>query len=243
MLLACNRERYNTARCWLLTSVSLRRLRVAPVEASTFHLFIPTSVFVPSISSLPLLRRLTSPQHQSIEMESSSCLLERHSDQMSPAEPKPRIWPTLRRFSPFSIISSIRRAWRDYKLGRKLRQEGYEAPGEESETEQTATGTERPKRPNREPGWTFRRDSEYPWKIKRSIQGDIDWRGTWALEVKDIFEVSWVRQKVHDGRRWRWVTLPNAPHWPLPHQDSRPESRSKSVPSVERESGRVGGRS
>lgn len=77
-----------------------------------------------------------------------------------------------------------------------------------------------------EPGWTFRRNHEYPWRIERTIQGDVDWRGTWVLEVKDMFTVNWTRQKIHDGRKWRWVTLPNAPHWPVPNPPSRSSNTS-----------------
>lgn len=93
--------------------------------------------------------------------------------------------------------------------------EGEVQPDPDPKTTDKKTAGPGNKRSGSEPGWTFHRDSEYPWRIERTRQGDVDWRGTWVLEVQDMFSVNWTRQKVHDGRKWRWVTLPDAPHWPV----------------------------
>lgn len=93
--------------------------------------------------------------------------------------------------------------------------EGEVQPDLDTKNDDERTTNPAKKSSGSEPGWTFHRDSEYPWKIERTIQGDVDWRGTWVLEVQDMFSVNWTRQKVHDGHRWRWVTLPDAPHWPV----------------------------
>lgn len=76
--------------------------------------------------------------------------------------------------------------------------------------------TEQPNVPTYGPGWRFRWDKEYPWRIECTVPGDENWRGTWVLEVKDMSEINWVQQKVHDGRGWKEVALPEAPHWHTP---------------------------
>ena len=62
-------------------------------------------------------------------------------------------------------------------------------------------------------GWRCAPGKTYPWWIARTIAGDEDWRGTWVLEVKDLMDVHWCKQTVHDGISWKSVTLPEAPHW------------------------------
>lgn len=84
-------------------------------------------------------------------------------------------------------------------------------------------------------GWRFREGEKYPWRIHRCIPGDQNWRGTWLLEVKDISEVHWSRQIVHDGKSWKSVTLPDAPHWPT--SDQMDEMISECV-RVETEAGK-----
>ncbi|KAK7424787.1 hypothetical protein QQX98_000371 [Neonectria punicea] len=58
---------------------------------------------------------------------------------------------------------------------------------------------------------------EYPWRISKTVQGDVTWRGTWTLEARDRYGLSWERRKIHDGKKWKWENLP-VEHWPFDHQ-------------------------
>lgn len=69
---------------------------------------------------------------------------------------------------------------------------------------------------NNHPGW-HRQRGEYPWRITRTLPGDDNWRGTWTLEVKNLFDVEWDNVKVFDGRKWRLQSLPHV-HWPFPYE-------------------------
>lgn len=104
----------------------------------------------------------------------------------------------------------LRQAWHDYTRGRKLRKQ-------EALVSKT-TEVEQSRPAGYGIGWKFYRGKDYPWRISRTIPGDDNWRGTWVLEVKDISEVHWTRQRVHDGRSWKSVTLPDDPHWPTSAQ-------------------------
>lgn len=106
----------------------------------------------------------------------------------------------------------IRRAWKDFKLGCKIpKQESIFDLRKKPEID-----IKQPKLPTYGLGWQFRWDKEYPWRIDCPIPGDENWKGTWVLEVKDISEVNWTWQEVHNGREWKEVILPDAPYWHNP---------------------------
>lgn len=65
--------------------------------------------------------------------------------------------------------------------------------------------------------WRLQRGKEYPWRIERDIKGDVNWRATWVLEVKDLHDVEWETRRIHDGRKWRWHSIPQG-HWPFPYE-------------------------
>lgn len=102
------------------------------------------------------------------------------------------------------LRARIRQALNDYSRGRKLREVEAVVAEEIDPDKPAGYGI----------GWRYRPGKTYPWRIARTIPGDENWRGTWVLEVKDITDVHWYRQTVHDGRSWKSVTLPEAPHWP-----------------------------
>lgn len=89
----------------------------------------------------------------------------------------------------------------------KSTQTGFDVLGDGDENEAL-----RPIRPHG--GWKAR-GGEYLWRIDNTIHEDVHWRGTWVLEVKDIFEVTWGRRKIYNGKRWKWATIPES-HWPFP---------------------------
>lgn len=91
--------------------------------------------------------------------------------------------------------------------GEKSTQAGFDVLGDGEEDEAS-----RPIRPHG--GWKAQ-GGAYPWRIDNTIHGDVHWRGTWVLEVKDIFEVAWGLRKIHNGERWIWETIPES-HWPFP---------------------------
>jgi hypothetical protein len=102
------------------------------------------------------------------------------------------------------LRATIRQVLNDYSRGRKLRKEEAVVAEEVDPGKPAGYGI----------GWRCSPGKTYPWWIARTIPGDENWRGTWVLEVKDITDVHWYRQTVHDGRSWKSVTLPEAPHWP-----------------------------
>jgi hypothetical protein len=102
-------------------------------------------------------------------------------------------------------------------MGRKIRKhESYFDMRKRAGLPLQITDLDKPKVPTYGAGWRFKWDQEYPWRIECTIPGDENWRGTWTLEVKNMSEVNWISQKVHDGKGWKDVALPAAPHWHNP---------------------------
>ena len=66
-------------------------------------------------------------------------------------------------------------------------------------------------------GWEHREDAAFPWRIKRLVQKEEDWRSVWVLEVKDMWSMDWKRVQEQRGSRWRLGTVPQA-HRPLPYE-------------------------
>ncbi len=92
-------------------------------------------------------------------------------------------------------------------------------------TERKQRGTPRNGRDNRrccrKGGWEYQ-DGEFPWRLERVIQKGENWRGTWVLEVKDLWAMEWKREYYPSGSQWRLRTIPQ-PHWPFPN-DQRPKA-------------------
>lgn len=115
----------------------------------------------------------------------------------------------------------LKQAWVDYKNGRQMRKNLQHEKEQEHQRQNfpvyasesgDARNEPHSRQPKSSPGW-HRQNGAYPWRIEKTIQGDTNWRGTWILEVKDIFDVTWERQKIHDGKKWKMVSIP-ASHWP-----------------------------
>jgi hypothetical protein len=118
-----------------------------------------------------------------------------------------------------AYILILSQAWKDYKRGRDLRRqeqngEQVSRPAKLSNANRNRGGAAQITSPEQEPrhprppapgisdhprcqrrGWK-NTGGEYPWRIERTIPGDGNWRGTWILEVKDMFAMEWDTAKV-----------------------------------------------
>lgn len=162
------------------------------------------------------------------------------ADNQPDSKPKASKQPTKASKRPIFFILS--QAWKDYKRGRDLRRQEQNseqvsrpaklsnANRNQGSAAQIISLEQELKHPQppvsrisdqaqcQREGWK-NTGGEYPWRIERSIPGDGNWRGTWILEVKDMFAMEWETVRVYDGRRWRWESLPHV-HWPFPYKQS-----------------------
>lgn len=127
-------------------------------------------------------------------------------------------------------LAAIRQGWSDYQLGRDVRRETALSQARcidrtrmnDEDNDNDDTEADRCRR-----RWRLRRDQEYPWRIERDIKGDTNWRATWVLEVKDLHDIEWETRRVHDGRKWRWHSIPQG-HWPFPYEKTTPDEAEDS---------------
>lgn len=114
-------------------------------------------------------------------------------------------------------INTIVQAWEDYKIGRRLRKERESLAASEKLNADYQSDIQQ-----RRKGWQRRSEREYPWRIERVIQQDENCRGTWVLEVRDMWDVEWEMVKVYDGKGWRWESVPRS-HWPFMEEKEKGE--------------------
>lgn len=105
----------------------------------------------------------------------------------------------------------IKQSWADFKLGREIRREKASLV-----KSQQPNANQSPDSQKHRKGWQRQKGQQYPWRIERGVIQDANSRGTWVLEVKHMFDVEWETLRVHDGRRWRWESVPQS-HWPFPY--------------------------
>ena len=128
-------------------------------------------------------------------------------------------------------FAAIKQAWEDFKFGRYVRKEIARSQArcvDDKQTNGTNDDQGDIKEDRRRRQWRLRRGEEYPWRIERDIKGDLNWRATWILEVKDLHDVEWETRRIHDGRRWRWHSIPQG-HWPFPYESSSDKGSDKST--------------
>ncbi|KAJ8128989.1 hypothetical protein O1611_g4643 [Lasiodiplodia mahajangana] len=126
------------------------------------------------------------------------------------------------------------RAWNDFRNGRQARkdQENKREAQEEQtafpETERSCRETSQlpeshqdeateDRRRACERGEWVRQQGEYPFRIEQLVHLDDNTRGTWVLEVKDMFAIVWERDYRMEESMLREETVPQ-PHWPFPRQ-------------------------
>lgn len=116
-------------------------------------------------------------------------------------------------------FTSLKQVWADYKLGRDVRKEVARSQyrSVDKYRRDDTDNDKETKKDRLRRSWCLRRGQEYPWRIERDIQGDVNWRATWILEAKDMFDIEWETRRVHDGRKWRWLSVPQG-HWPFPYE-------------------------
>lgn len=129
--------------------------------------------------------------------------------------------------------------WNDYQRGRALRKEDEQkrlapppakpptpSPTPPPPTPNTAAGGPQantvPHRAEGRPRWR-RVEGQYPWRITKTIADHSNWRGTWVLEVRDIFALDWNAEDTGGSQ-----AQPHLPHWPFPYARRDRAARRKS---------------
>jgi hypothetical protein len=149
------------------------------------------------------------------------------------------VWAMLAYIVAFPFIQ-LNQVWSDYQKGRFIRKEvarsQYRCIDKQraNETDHDKADTEADKLRR---SWTMRLDHEYPWRIERDIRGGINWKATWVLEVKDLHEIEWETRRIHDGKKWRWHSVPQG-HWPFPYERTTPGDGENEGQEDEKNSGR-----
>ncbi|KAH7357888.1 hypothetical protein B0T11DRAFT_283284 [Plectosphaerella cucumerina] len=63
----------------------------------------------------------------------------------------------------------------------------------------------------RKQGWQYNPNAEFPWRLEQVVDGEENWRGTWVLDVKDMFAMEFGTPLVpkKDGRGGRYQRQPS----------------------------------